>query len=605
MTSSPQNLPHWDLSDVFPGLDSSEFAAAYQDAIDLVAGLEAYLVDKQINRDSIHTEQDLPVLSELISALIDWLNKGFNLLYTLNNYTQSSTTVDSYDTLAMQQFSRVQSQLVRLLQAEKIITGWLGSLGTLLDQIIATNPKAESHAYYLKKKAGQSQYLMSDAEELLANQLSLSGLRAWGKLQGTLTSQLAIDFELDGERKAYPLAALQNIRRYNPAPEIRQQAFAAEISSLESIRESLAACMNGVAGFNNVLNQGRHREDAIHHSLDTASIDRDTLEAMLSAMQASFPDFRAYLHKKAARLNQESLPWWDLFAPVGDKKRQFSWTQAQEFILDNFNSYSPHLATFARQAFDNNWIDAEPRKGKRGGAFCVRFPAIEQPRVLCNFDGSLDQVSTIAHELGHAYHIHCQRGKNFLQYITPMTLAETASIFCETIIMDAALDNAAGPQEELNILETELIGNTQIIVDITSRYLFEKEVYERRAEAELSADEFCEIITRAQVETYGDGLDQAHLHAYMWAWKPHYYRSDFAFYNYPYAFGLLFSTGLYSLYEQLGQEFVSQFQDLLASTGMASPAELAERFGMDIRSEEFWQQSLDVIRRRIARYLEL
>jgi len=605
MTDSPQKLPHWDLTDIYPGLDSPEFEADFQHAIDLVAGLEAFLVEKQINRDGIHTEQDLPVLSESISALIDWLNQGFSLLYTLNNYTQSLTTVDSYDTLAMQQFSKVQSQLVRLLQVEKVITGWLGSLGSLLDQIIAANPKAESHAYYLKKNAGQSQYLMSDAEEQLANQLSLSGLRAWGKLQGTLTSQLLINFELDGGEKGYPLAALQNIRRYNPHPGIRQRAFQAEIAGLESIRESLAACMNGVSGFNNVLNKSRLRRDAIHHSLDTSSIDQETLEVMLSAMQDAFPDFRAYLHKKAERFNQESLPWWDLFAPVGDNTSQFSWTQAQEFILDNFNTYSPHLANFAKHAFDNSWIDAEPRKGKRGGAFCVRFPAVEQPRVLCNFDGSLDQVSTIAHELGHAYHIYCQRGKNFLQYITPMTLAETASIFCETIIMDAALENASSPQEKLNILETELIGDTQIIVDITSRYLFEKEVYERRAEAELSADEFCEIITRAQVETYGDGLDQDHLHPYMWAWKPHYYRSDFAFYNYPYAFGLLFSTGLYSLYQQRGQEFVPLLQDLLANTGLASPAELAIRFGIDIRSEAFWQQSLDVIRRRIAHYQEL
>jgi oligoendopeptidase F len=274
-------------------------------------------------------------------------------------------------------------------------------------------------------------------------------------------------------------------------------------------------------------------------------------------------------------------------------------------VLDNFNTFSPELAAFARRAFDCNWIDAEPRDGKRGGAFCMRIPAKEESRVLCNFDGSLDQVSTIAHELGHAYHIECQRGKGYLQFITPMTLAETASIFCETIIMDAALANTSNPQEELSILETTLIGDTQVIVDITSRYLFEKEVYERRRDAELSADDFCEIISRAQMDTYGDGLDENHLHPYMWAWKPHYYRADIAFYNYPYAFGLLFSTGLYAIYQQRGAEFVPQLQDLLASTGLANAADLAARFDIDIRSVDFWESSLDVIKQRIDRYQQL
>ena len=604
MTTTADNLPRWDLSNVYPGLVSPEFETAYQEAIRLIDNLEGYLTENQINRDQPQSAGDLPDLSKRISDIIDQLNNAFTLVYTLNNYVYCFTSTDSYDNLAMRQYSKIQVQLVRLLQAEKIISGWLGSLGNQLDEIISSNPQAEAHAFYLEEKAGQSQYLMSDSQEDLANQLSLSGIRAWGNLQGTLTSQLSIDFELDGELKAYPLPAIQNIRRYNPNPIVRKQAFEAEISGLESIQESLAACMNGVAGSNNVLNKARQREDAIHHSLDTARFDRAALEAMLGAMQASFPVFRSYLHKKAQRFDKTSLPWWDLFAPVGQNNHRFSWSEARDFVLDNFNRFSPDLASFAKHAFDNRWIDAEPRDGKRGGAFCTRLPAVEEPRVLCNFDGSLDQVSTIAHELGHAYHIQCQRGKNYLQYITPMTLAETASIFCETIIMDAVLDNAA-PQEQLSILETILIGDTQVIVDITSRYLFEQEVYTRRLDAELSPQEFCEIISRAQVETYGDGLDPKHLHPYMWAWKPHYYRADIAFYNYPYAFGLLFSTGLYAIYQQRGPEFVPQMKDLLSSTGLASAADLANRFDIDIRSVDFWESSLQVIEARINRYQEL
>jgi oligoendopeptidase F len=326
---------------------------------------------------------------------------------------------------------------------------------------------------------------MKSSEESLANELSLSGIRAWGKLQGTITSQLSIDFEHDDEVQSIPLPALQNIRRYNPDSKVRENAFRAEIEALESVRESLAACLNGVKGYDNAVNQRRNREDAIHPSLDQARIDRETLEAMMSAMQASFPTFRKYIKKKASRFDKKSLPWWDLFAPVGKSNRKFGWNESRNFIINNFGEYSPELAEFAKHAFNNNWIDAEPRDGKRGGAFCMRIPEIEESRILCNFDGSLDQVSTIAHELGHGYHVECQKGKNYLQYITPMTLAETASIFCETIIMDAALVAAPSPEEELSILETILVGDTQVIVDITSRYLFEKEVFELREQADL------------------------------------------------------------------------------------------------------------------------
>jgi len=235
----------------------------------------------------------------------------------------------------------------------------------------------------------------------------------------------------------------------------------------------------------------------------------------------------------------------------------------------------------------------------------MSVPAVDESRVLCNFDGSLDQASTVAHELGHAFHNECLVGKTMLQRITPMTLAETASIFCETIVTDAALTQAANHDEELAILETFLSGATQVIVDITSRFLFEKEIFERRTKSELAADDLCEIMLRCQKATYGDGLDGQSLHPYMWAWKPHYYRTDLAFYNYPYAFGLLFGLGLYAIYQERGRSFVPEYEALLASTGEGTAADLAVRFGIDLRKPEFWQNSLKLIEARIQRYQEL
>lgn len=237
----------------------------------------------------------------------------------------------------------------------------------------------------------------------------------------------------------------------------------------------------------------------------------------------------------------------------------------------------------------------------------MSVPGVRESRILCNFDGSLDQVMTMAHELGHGFHNYCmfQAGRTELQRRTPMTMAETASIMCETIVFNAIIQQVSDPMEELAILETSLTGDSQVIVDISSRFLFEKEVFEQREKAELSADELNEIMERAQKATYGDGLDERYLQKYMWTWKPHYYSTGLSFYNFPYAFGLLFGTGLYAIYQQRGDAFIADYKNLLSSTGMGTAAELAARFGIDIRQRKFWEDSLAVIEKKVDRYCAL
>jgi pepF/M3 family oligoendopeptidase len=367
----------------------------------------------------------------------------------------------------------------------------------------------------------------------------------------------------------------------------------------------LAACLNGVKGAVNTLNRRRGRTDSLHQPLDQARIDRETLEAMLGAMVDSFPAFRRYYQHKAALLGTEALPWWDRFAPVGRPGRRYTFAEVRDLLLTQFGDLSDRLLALARRAFDQRWIDAEPRDGKDGGGMSIELPAPEESRILVNFDGSYLQVSILAHELGHAYHSDCQAGKTMLQRTTPMTLAETASILVETCVTEAALARAADAQEELAILDSSLLVAGQVVVDIYSRYLFEKEVFDRRAEAELSADDFCEIMLRAQRAAYGDGLDARHLHPYAWAWTPHYYLSSLSFYNFPYAFGLLFGLGLYAIYQERGQAFVPDYEDLLRSTGEGMAADLATRFGIQIRERAFWEGSLRVVKERIERYLAL
>jgi pepF/M3 family oligoendopeptidase len=600
MTGKP---PRWDLTSVYPGLESPEFENAMHQFVEQIESLENLLASRA-SHTGANTE--ISTLADMVAGAIDAFNNAYELSITLYRYIFGFLSTDSRNDLAKRRWSEFEQVLVRLQKLDTQNQAWIGKLEPVLDAIISANPVAQEHAYMLRTTAEQSQYLMSEVEEDLAADLQPSSLSAWSRLQGTVTSQLSVDFELEGELKKLPLPALINLHS-NPDEAVRRRAYETELAAFASIEETLAACMNGIKGTVTVLNQRRGRQDALHSAIDAARIDRPTLEAMLDAMQASFPAFRRYLDAKARHLGKEKLPWWDLFAPVGKMDKIYTYPEARDFIVDHFAKFTPDLAEFAKRAFDENWIDAEQRDGKRGGAFCMQLPAVKESRILCNFDGSLDQVSTIAHELGHGYHNHCayRAGKTMLQKSTPMTLAETASIMCETVVMQAVLNEITDPQEELSILETILMGDTQVVVDIYSRYLFEQEVFERRGKAELAVAELCEIMERAQKATYGDGLDNRFLHKYMWTWKPHYYMTDLSFYNFPYTFGLLFGTGLYAIYRERGDSFIPEYQQLLASTGEGQAADLAGRFGIDIRGNKFWDESLAVIARRIDRYCEI
>jgi len=600
MTTS---APRWDLTNVYPSLESKEFQSAIKKYKKLLGELETFVAEKVAKTNA---KTDAKKLGKLLGESVDRFNAIETLAGTLGAYISSFVTTDSRDKTAARLLSEFEQINARQAKAVTQFRAWIGALGSKLDKAIETNPSAKAHAFTLKETRDQAKYMMSESEEVLAAELTLSGGRAFGKLQGKVTSQLSVEFELDGQSQKLPMPALINLRSHSDEAT-RRRAYEAENKAWEGVKETLAACLNGVKGETNVLFKKRGRKDALHFAVDAARMDRKTLDAMLSAMKDSFPMFRRYFRAKAKKLGKEKLAWWDLFAPIGKADKVYSFDDARNFILDNFGRFSPEMRGLADTAFSKNWIDAEQRDGKRGGAFCMSVPGVKESRILSNFDGSFDQVSTLAHELGHAFHNYCafKVGKTELQRDNPMTLAETASIMCETIATEAVLSQTSDPQEQLAVLEAQLNNASQVIVDIYSRFLFEKELLERRAQAELSTDEINEIMERAQKETYGDGLDERYLQKFMWTWKPHYYSAGFPYYNFPYAFGLLFGTGLYAIYQQRGADFVPDYMNLLASTGEDTAARLAKRFGIDITKRKFWDDSLAIIGKRADRYAEL
>jgi len=392
---------------------------------------------------------------------------------------------------------------------------------------------------------------------------------------------------------------------YDPDRSIRMAAYKAELQTWKSVEVPLAACMNSIKGEVQTLSRLRNWNSPMEPALFSANIDRPTLEAMLSAVRRAFPDFHRYFRAKAklvADPSASALPWFDLFAPIAEETKRWEYREAMQFVAEQFHTFSAKMGSFAEKCFADNWIDAPPRAGKVDGAFCMGMRPGES-RILMNYKSSFGSVRTLAHELGHGYHNLCLQNRTPMQRETPMTLAETASIFCETVVNQAGIAKAS-PQEQLALLEGSLQGFAQTIVDVIGRMYFEQAVFDGRQKRELSADELCTLMLDAQEQSYGAGLDPNLRHPYMWAVKPHYY-SGRSYYNFPYTFGLLFSLGLYSRYQAEGDSFKGAYDELLGGTGLADAASLAETFGIDIRSEAFWNSSLNTIRADIDRFCNL
>ncbi|MBN2046033.1 MAG: M3 family oligoendopeptidase [Anaerolineales bacterium] len=606
--SENQSLPSWDMTNVYPSLESVEFAKDNQKFIDLVDKMEKYLDNNQVHPDADLTENDPARLAEIIKGYLKMMNETIETAGTLQSYIYSFISTDSFNQKAAKALSILQPIMVRGQHlGDVLFKGWVAKLKDQIDDVIAQDEVLQEHSFYLKETIELSKFMMGAAEESLAGELSISGSQAWSKLQNDITSQLKWPIENeDGELVDTPLTAIINLRS-NENESMRRRGYEAEQAAWKTVEVPLAAALNGIKGEQNVLFKRRGRQDSVHNSLDQSRIDRQTLEAMLDSMKRSFPAFRKYFKAKAQKLGKDTLPWWDLFAPLGKVSREFTYAEAQRFVLENFSKFSEDLADFADTAFKKNWIDVGPKEGKSAGAFCMGVPAVKESRIMLNFEKNLDWVFTLAHELGHGYHNFCvyQANRSQINSDMPMTLAETASIMCETIVTDAAIKVAADEQEQLAILETALISDSQVVVDIYSRYLFETEVFKRRAQAELSAEEFNEVMEWAQQETYGEGLDPNFRQKYMWTWKPHYYFPQLAFYNYPYTFGQLFGTGLFAIYKERGEDFVPEYKHLLSSTGLGTASELASRFGIDLHSPDFWDGSLKVVADRIDQYVNL
>jgi pepF/M3 family oligoendopeptidase len=592
------DLPRWDLSRLYPRLDSPEFERGFTSLLGSIEELEGDFDTLDVGwGPPLSIDEELVRGFEHVLLALNAVNAHRE---SITAYLYGHVSTDSRDELAQARYSELRQRGVALEKLDTRFTAWVGRFP--IDELITRSTAASAHDFPLRRLHEAASHLMSEEEEALAAELGPSGGEAWSRLHGNLTSQISGTVEIEEQRQDLPISAIRNLAMH-PDRALRQRAWVAELEAWERHALPVAAALNGVKG--EVLTTARRRSwaDPLDEAIFDNNIDRGILTALIDEARSAIPDFRRYFRLKARALGLEELAWFDLFAPVGTPERAWSWNDTEAFIEEQFGSYSARMKELAERAYAERWIDAAPRSGKVGGGYCM-WLVNDESRILVNYVPAYDGVSTLAHELGHAYHNLNETGLTPLQRDTPMTLAETASTYCETIVKEAALVDAT-PGERLYIIEQSLQGAAQIVVDILSRYEFEQAVFAARRERELSVGELNRLMLEAQESTYGEGLATDARHPYMWAVKGHYYSPSRSFYNFPYLFGLLFGLGLYAHFQAHPEGFQERYDKMLSATGRASAADLAARFNIDLRSREFWRASLDVVRTDIERFEEL
>lgn len=584
----------WSLNELYSSFQCDEFKKDIKLCDSLIKEYSGWV--NEITKDDNNLKDKL---KEYINKIIE-INKVASRLMIYSNLTFN---VDTKNEEASKNIEIMEQKLTLLSEPDAKIEKWIGKIKNL-DKVIASSEKLKKHDFFLKDLAAKSKYILSDKEEVVISKMKNTGSNAWSKLRDLLVSNLLVDIEKDGKMQKLPLTVVRNMA-YEKDAAIRKAAYEAELKAYAKIDDSVAACLNGIKGEVITTTAMRGYKSVLDHTLVNSRMDKETLDAMLAAMNESMPSFRKYFRRKAEILGHKNgLPFYDLFAPMGEANMTFKFDDAKEFIVSNFRTFSDKLADFALNAIEKRWIDWEPREGKVSGAFCENIHVIGESRIMTNFSGSFNDVVTVSHELGHGYHGDCLKEESILNSDYPMPIAETASTFCETIVKNAAIKSSS-KENAYAILESEISDCAQVIVDIYSRFLFEKEVFMRRETSSLNTNELKDIMLNAQKEAYGDGLDPNYLHPYMWLCKPHYYYAGYNYYNFPYAFGLLFSKGLYAEYLKRGKAFVKDYDKLLSVTGKNKIADVTKLMGIDIHSMDFWRSSLKIVENDIEEFIKL
>ena len=584
------NNYNWDLSELYEGYETDKYK---NDVLELDKNIEEL---NKIAAGLNHNDE--------VKALEDYLKceEKINILFeTLINYSSLQTSTNVNDSKAELEYGKIVMKFQKLVKPDVLYSKFIKSVN--VDNVCNQSEFLNQYKWNLLNDKKAAKHRLSDKEELILSKYDQIAGSSWSDLQSKLTSNLKI--KVEGFEKEMPLAEVRNLA-YSKDEKIRKNCYDAELKAYEGIEDSVAMALNNIKRQANINVELRGFKSVIDMTLQNSNMSQKTLNALISAIEQELPKLRQYFKLKAKALGyKKGLPFYDLFAPMGELTKSYTYEEARDLVVDVYQSFSSEMAASAKRAFDNNWIDLLPYNGKVGGAFCAYQPTLHQARVLTNFTGSLSDVQTLAHELGHAYHGYVMSYNPPLQWDHPMQLAETASTFAQLLMTKKMLSDFTNPEDKLTLIEYSLEEDTQVVVDILCRYLFENKVVNTPIEQPLSATDMKNMMLEAQDESYGDGLDPEFKHPYMWLCKGHYYSAGLNFYNWPYAFGMLYARGLYVKYLENKEEFVKNYDEMLRNTCKMDVEDVAKTMGIDITKKSFWLSSLKQVEEDIDEFKAL
>jgi oligoendopeptidase F len=580
-----------------PQLGDWDLAPFYPERLD-----QEYQRDRQAFRARIAQLKGDLEQSPILSLLQDW-EKLVSQAEHLGTYLLCLRSADGRDQQVAGELASFHSDGAQLRQLE---VGLMQRLKALSSEQVQALPQ-DLH-FYVERARQRANWQMPPALENLAAELDVDGLSAWGRLYDQISGRLSFSYrDAQGEQKQVPMSMKVSLLEDADA-KVRRSVLEGSNAAWEGVEDVCAACLNAIAGTRLTLYKERGIPHFLEPALFDAAITRQTLDSLMGSMAESYEVPRQYLRLKARILGLPQLGFQDLSAPLPDlDNASIPWEKAGHMLVEKTRAAYPDFANFVERSLQAKWVDYTPREGKRPGGYCTGSSQLRQSRIFMTYHGAFGDLMTLAHEFGHAYHTEVMRDERVLNLSYPMTLAETASTFAENLLIDGLLqDPDLSERQRLKLLDTRLEAASAFLLNIPSRFLFEKRFYEERSQGEVSSQRLRQLMCEAQAECYGDCLASEQLDPFFWCSKLHFYITELSFYNFPYSFGYLFSAGVYSMARQRGADFLKVYEQLLQATGRMSTEQVAQEFlGVDLSQPEFWRQSLALVEADLRQFQEL
>lgn len=589
---------NWDLDSIFSG--GSDSPALNERLEQLEKQINTYYQSVNQWDHSVSTNDELTTLIKQQETITE----GFS---QCNSYITALLSANVKDTQAKLLSGKLYALLPRWQSADTILSKKFAEISDNNWQTLLQTDAFSLIAFRMNEIRRDGHRLLSEAEENIINTLSLDGLNAWSSHYDTIVGTIVIPFEENG--KVTDLSAGQAFNKMmgDPDPLVREKLFIAWEKAWQEKTSLLSDTLNHLDGFRLSTYKLHGMNDYLQKPLEYNRLKKETLDVMWATIQKNKQPLVDYLTRKANLFGKEKMEWQDQDAPIilGDlKEKTFTFDEAASFIIENFQKFSPKMATFAQSAFEKSWIEAEDRPGKRPGGYCTELPETQESRIFMTYSNSVNEVATLAHELGHAFHSSVMWDLPALNRDYAMNVAETASTFAELIIADATLKAAKTKEEKINLLDTKLQNALAMFMNIHSRFIFENRFYSARQEGLVSEEEITQMMVEAQKEGYHDAL--ATYHPHFWAAKLHFFIDDVPFYNFPYTFGYLFSLGIYAYANKKGTSFEQEYIELLRDTASMTTEELAQKhLGVDLTKPDFWQAGIDMVLEDINSFMTL